>query len=147
MKQSYFIYKGDKYYSGTTIEINKYDPIFNKNNKINAIFSHITGDNKYVVKVNNNVFVYTENDFFKILISVINKIEAKNDTYEILNAKDKKHKFADELNIEGMPIAWIWYIFIIAIGTIFNGRIGIWIIASIIFFNYRNKKIRKAGIK
>jgi hypothetical protein len=147
MKQNYFIYKGDKCYSGTTIEINKYDPIFNKNNKINAIFSHITGDNKYVVKVNNNVFVYTENDFFKILISVINKIEAKNEAYEISNEKDKKHKFSDELNIEGMLIAWIWYIFIMLISIIFNGRMIIWVVASIIFFNYRNNKLRKAGIK
>ena len=66
------------------------------------------------------------------------------------NAKiqsQKSHTFSDELNIDGLLIAWIWYVFIMVVGSIFYDRIGIWIITSVIFFSYRNKKLKEAGYK
>ena len=33
---------------------------------------------------------------------------------------------------------WIWYIAIMLLATIFNARIGIWIIATIVFFTWKN---------
>ena len=37
---------------------------------------------------------------------------------------------------------WIWYIAIMLLGTIFNARIGIWIIATIVFFAWKNGFLR-----
>jgi hypothetical protein len=61
--------------------------------------------------------------------------------------ENKKHTLTEELSVEGLFIAWIWYIFIMVVAIIFNARIGIWLLASIIFFNYRNKKLKEAGFK
>mgnify|MGYP003292042507 CR=1 FL=1 len=51
------------------------------------------------------------------------------------------------VNIDGLFIAWIWYIAIMLILFIFYDRLVGWIAVSIIFFNYRNKKLREAGFK
>jgi hypothetical protein len=77
---------------------------------------------------------------------VCNNPIPKNGMYYTSNTP-KQRTLKDELNIDGLLIAWIWYIFIMVIGTIFKGNIAIWIFTSIIFFNYRNKKLREAGYK
>ncbi len=60
---------------------------------------------------------------------------------------NKKRTFKDELSIDGLLLAWIWYVLIMGVAVIFNDRIGIWALASIIFFDYRNKKLKDAGYK
>lgn len=49
----------------------------------------------------------------------------------------------EEDYIEGIASAWIWYI-LIMIGAIFlkgiGNMLGVWIIASVIFFSWRSKK-------
>lgn len=37
-----------------------------------------------------------------------------------------------------VEIGWIWYIVIMVVGTIFNDRILIWIVATAIFFAWKN---------
>jgi hypothetical protein len=50
-----------------------------------------------------------------------------------------------DCEIDGLFLGWVWYIFLMAIGTIFNGAIFIWLMISIVFFNWRAKKIKEEG--
>lgn len=40
-----------------------------------------------------------------------------------------------------VEIGWIWYIIIMIVGTIFNDRLLIWIVASVVFFLWKAGKI------
>lgn len=39
-----------------------------------------------------------------------------------------------------IEIGWIWYILIMMVGTIFNDRLLIWFVATIIFFSWKSGK-------
>ena len=53
----------------------------------------------------------------------------------------------DELRIDALCIAWVWYIFIMVIGTIFYDRLMIWGFATFVFGLYRDEKLKEAGLK
>lgn len=44
--------------------------------------------------------------------------------------------------IDGLPLAWSWYIFLMVITTVFKGQVILWIFYSIVFFRYRSKKVK-----
>ena len=46
-----------------------------------------------------------------------------------------------------MLVAWVWYIFLMCITTVFMHNIIWWVLISCVFFNYRSKKLREAGFK
>lgn len=48
-----------------------------------------------------------------------------------------------DIDISRLFLAWIWYIFIMVISIIFVDAIGIWILASVIFFKYRKKVLEE----
>ena len=35
-------------------------------------------------------------------------------------------------------IGWVWYILIMVVGTIFNARLLIWVVATAVFFSWKN---------
>ena len=35
-------------------------------------------------------------------------------------------------------VGWVWYILIMVVGTIFNARLLIWIVATAVFFSWKN---------
>lgn len=142
MKENYFIYKGKQYNSGTIIVIRWFCYISCSMINTRATFiEHDLSNDQYVVEVYGEQYFYSEERFYNILCSVVDN--------NIVNVPKvpKECKFSDELNIDGLLIAWTWYIFIMVVGIIFYDRIGIWILASAIFFNYRNKKLKEAGYK
>lgn len=142
MKEKYFIYKGKRYNSGTTIVIWWTCSYIKSVMRTSATFvEHDLSNDQYVVDIYGKKYFYSKDHFFSVLCTVVDKEET--------NAPKaaKSHTFTDELNIDGLLIAWIWYVFIMAIGVIFYDRIGIWILASVVFFNYRNKKLKEAGYK
>ena len=55
--------------------------------------------------------------------------------------------FAKELAIDGMLIAWLWYIVLMAVTLIFNGFIFYWAFISLCFFIYRQGKLKEEGYK
>lgn len=55
--------------------------------------------------------------------------------------------FKEELGIDGMFIAWVWYVFLMGVTLFFNGQIFYWAFISFIFFDYRKKKLREEGYK
>ena len=145
MRQNYFVYNGKRYNFGTIVVIKWCSNITHTVINARATFiDYNTESKEYTVEIYGNKYVYTEDKFFKVLCYVVD------DDVEInknIRREPKSHTFTDELNIDGLLIAWIWYIFIMAVGVIFYDRIGIWILTSVIFFNYRNKKLKEAGYK
>ena len=144
MKQNYFMYNGKKYDSGTDIIIKWCCPIVK--NVLNADATFIDYDTEtklYTVDIYGSRYTYSESNFFASLCCVLSK---QTRTIQV-NQYTPNYTFVNELNIDGMLIAWFWYIFIMLMAMIFYDRIGIWILASIVFFNYRNKKLKEAGYK
>ena len=145
MKQNYFIYNNKTYHAGTIIIINKFDHVLGTNKQIEATFCYyLTDKDLYVCKVQNAVFNYKPDKFYNAIISVTDKADAEytNRLCDKTNSNNETRTFANELEIDGMLIAWIWYVFIMALAIIFKDRIAIWIFTSAIFFSYRKKKIK-----
>lgn len=46
-----------------------------------------------------------------------------------------------------VEIGWVWYILIIAVGSIFKDRIGIWAMATAYFFLWKNGFFNRKGKK
>ena len=143
MKQNYFVYNGEQYNSGTVIVMKWFSYVSRRICDTNATFLYFdTKKNKYFVDIYGKTYEYTEEDFYKNFRRIYN--QNKNIKQ---NIAPKEHTFTEELSIDGLLIAWVWYIFIMLVGTIFYDRIGIWILTSVIFFNYRKNKLREAGYK
>lgn len=142
MKEKYFVYKGKKYNSGTTIIIWWTCTFARTVMRTNATFIEHDADNeRYIVEIYGKNYTYSEDHFYRVLCAVVDNNKVN------VSKTPKEHTFSDELSIDGLLIAWIWYIFIMAVGIIFYDRIAIWILASVIFFNYRKKKLKEAGYK
>lgn len=143
MKRDYFEYNGERYNSGDTFYINWYTTYSSNPNIIKAKFLYYDTETKrYHFKPE----YYSETSrptelFFTLFRSKIYMTEQnkQNESY--------KATFKDELSIDGLLIAWVWYIFIMAVGIIFYDRWLIWIFASLIFFVYRNNKLKERGYK
>lgn len=148
MRLSYFDYDGKRYTSGTIIKIK---PTRNKRYTLcdEAVFLYyIPEKNWYSIAFGpEDELILSGRDFFNILIGVT-KLENTKYTEQICNSiktENKTATFTQELQIDGMLVAWIWYIFLMILVTFFNDRILGYVGFSIIFFRYRNKKLREAG--
>ena len=118
------MYNGKKYDSGAVIVIDKYNCYDYKPYKIFATFlNYDTDTNIYSLKIGDNIETYHEKEFKQIFHGV---------QKGVYNNQNKELSFKKELEIDGLFLAWIWYVFIMAVAIIFNGRIGIWILTSII---------------
>ena len=135
----YFIYNNNKYAYGTIILLKRFDYILNDHYPYEATFCfHVVDKDQYVCKIKNMYCYYTSTEFYNKLIEVTNKTD---DEYiSFINKRFNVRK--KELSNDGMLIAWIWYVFIMAIAIIFKDMVSIWILASIIFFSYRKNKLK-----
>ncbi len=146
MKQNYFVYNDVRYDTGTIVILSRFNVYSRKVCDTKAKFLWYDAELKrYSVEIYGKEYIYKEDDFNKNFIGIYET----NKTTSIMQReiKQKTHTFSDELNIDGLLIAWIWYVFIMAVAVIFYARIWIWILASIVFFNYRCKKLKEAGYK
>ena len=139
MKQNYFEYNGVRYLSGTQIKILRFP--YNDQSVYDLAY-----------------FVYynTESDtvWYRMAFTGQNRgCPMKNFMEYFIEATGKhdpaihspQRKRLKDSQIPGIMIGWLWYIFIMAITIIFKEAIGIWIIASVVFFNWRKNKIEKEG--
>lgn len=141
MKKDYVIYKGARYNSGDKINILWYT--HGCKNAYNYTGTFVDCDeekDEYRFIVDGHTYCFNKICFYRTIIN--EPIQDKN-----IKNVPRKATMTEELNIEGMLIAWIWYIFIMCIAVIFYGRIGIWILASVVFFNYRRRKLNERGYK
>jgi hypothetical protein len=144
VKQNYFVYNGNRYYSGDKLVFRRFSKVSRCLCDVNVVFLYYdTDDCKYYIETYGESHGYTSEDFYKNIKSVYT------DRVEVVETQNKStdHTFLNELNIDSLFIAWAWYIFIMVVGTIFYDRIGIWVFASVLFFNYRNKKLKEEGYK
>lgn len=145
MRKDYFVYNGKQYNTGTIIILKRFDCVSRRLCNTKATFLYFDPDkNEYTVKIYGTEYVYTEEKFHKIFVCIY---EERKQTENMVNKTNVSHNFSDELNVDCLLIAWIWYIFIMAVGVIFYDRIGIWVFTSIMFFSYRNRKLKEAGYK
>lgn len=83
-------------------------------------------------------------DRFEILECQLSEyIEMIIEAYDICIQTKPSPKVSEDY-IEGIASAWIWYILIMIFGLFLKGpinMIGTWILASIIFFSWRHKKM------
>ena len=152
MKQCYFVHNGKSYYCGTAIIIKTQDHISGKMINTTATFMCFNTDkNCMVFKVKNCVNTCPKGYFDRIFVGIGDYVVGKEEYYHKIDISkmdaNQKHKFSDELRIDGMMLAWTWYIVIMLAAVIFYARIGIWSLSSIIFICYRNKKLKEAGFK
>ena len=146
-QKDYFVYNNCKYGAGTIVQLKMLDVYTKSFYYIEAVFRYVLDDNQYVLTANGELKVFGTDAFFNILTCVLTPVQYVNSAKQNKIPQKKKATFSEELNIDGLFIAWIWYIFIMLVGTIFFGRIIIWITASAIFFNYRKGKLKEAGYR
>lgn len=142
MKQDFVVYRGEKYISGEKIDILWYTCGYrNPRVHVGTFIDCDEEKDEYRVEVDGEIYTFNNVCFGKTLLDKSRpKVTENSNT-------PKKPTFKDEMNIDGMFIAWMWYVFIMAIGTIFKDNIAIWILTSIVFFNYRNRKLKEAGYR
>ena len=132
MRQNYCVINGKKYYTGSVFIVNHCGQQTEA-----AFICYDTDRSRYVFKVNNCVCFETHSSLQRKLISSTNKFNSKVHMPETKTKKDSE--------IDGLFLGWMWYIFLMAISTIFKDAIGLWILISVVFFGYRSKKIKEEG--
>lgn len=145
MKQSYFVYNGNKYESGTLIVINYFSYISGRCCDETAKFLYYdTEEKKYYVEIIGMQYCYTEESFRKSF----RKIRGEIVYHHVHVVKTPKNRtFSDELKIKDLKIAWVLYIFAMLISVLFYERIFAWIFVSFVFFSYRSKILKAHGYK
>lgn len=135
--RNYFEYNGKKYYTGTIFIM--------KVSKMLYEYTFVCYNVDYkalLCKSANNqqarsLVPIWESVFNKNLVSITNKIDTS-----VHHPVEKKMK---DTQIDGLFLGWMWYIFLMAVSTIFKDAIGLWILWSVVFFSWRKKKIKKEG--
>lgn len=145
MIENYFVYNGNKYYSGTIIKIKRFG-----NTKEAVFLGYNKNINQYMVRFDaDNTVFYRSDAFNKDIVEITN--QSNKSFIDWAQREDErlhpKLTASREMSIDGMMLAWIWYVLIMLVAVIFNDRIGILTFASIVFFSYRNKKLKERGFK
>lgn len=137
MDKDYFVFNNKRYYVGTIIEIKQ-----NKKSMFGfySIVKFVQHDSA------NNMYYFTSLDdiWKKYKISEEQLADCIEDISSSVTMQQTTNKTLDPRYIDGIVDAWIWYILIIFFAFFFNGienKIIAWIVASIVFFNWRNEKI------
>ena len=137
MNQDYFTYNGDKYYSGT--QFNLLNPSHNGIYGL-AYFVYYNTDSDtvwYKMAYTSQIKGCSMENFLKSFCGATGKIDPS-----IHPPIEKQLK---DSQIPKLVIGWMWYIFLMAIVTIFYGAIVWWALISIVFFNWRKGVIEKEG--
>lgn len=129
---NYFVWKGVKYYTGTVIVVN------DMGRPVEAAFvCYDKTYNHYVYKIKDWQCSVRPNQFKELLIEVTNK---RNDKVRMPAVKTLK-----DSQIDGLFLGWVWYIFLMAVSTIFKYNFLWWALISFGFFTMRADKIKKEG--
>lgn len=130
--QNYFEYEGKKYYTGTVMIVHNW-----KARQEATFICYDTEQDLYIYQIEQCKCRMHEDGFYDSIIEITDRV---NNWVHI-----PKEKMRKECHIDGLMYGWVWYIFLMVVSTIFNDRIGLWIIWSVVFFAYRKNKIEKEG--
>ena len=128
-----FVVDGKKYYTGTCFKVKELGGV------VDAVFvcTYYASRTYIVYKVPNGQRFSPPSVFCKDFVCLTNTVD---------NAVQMpKTKHMRDRDINGLPLGWLWYIFLMAISTIFKDAIGLWILISVVFFSWRAKKIQEEG--
>ena len=129
---NYFVWNGVKYYTGTVIVVK------DMGRQTEATFvCYDKTYNYYIYKIKDGRAMRRPDQFEKSLIEVTNK---RNDKVRMPAVKTLK-----DSQIEGLFLGWVWYIFLMAVSTIFKCNFLWWTLISFGFFTMRADKIKKEG--
>ena len=132
VRENYIIINKAKYYTGTVFVIN-----FNGKIQEAAFVCSVPKTNNILFKLPDKRWWINADDFRNRIIKITGKV----DTSVSMPVK----KTMKDSEVDGLFIGWLWYIFLMAISTIFKDAIGLWIFISVVFFNWRAKKIKEEG--
>lgn len=130
--QDYCIVNGRRYSTGTVFIID-----FNGKHREASFICCIPETNRYRCKIDGAMWFISEKDFQKKIVKITNKVDSS--VHMPVN-KTKK-----DTEIDGLFLGWLWYIFLMVISTIFYARVGLWIFISVVFFDWRARKIKEEG--
>jgi hypothetical protein len=128
MRLGSFVYKNKVYQSGTQILYNgpcilNGDYIFLKNTIVKFMYYQET---YAYFNDNNNVYMCPDLKFEDNIVQIVN---VEN------NASSTSNKNKEIYWTDSMVAKTIWYILIMALFTIFHGRIFLWILATVVWYN------------
>ena len=139
MKVNYFEHEGKKYYAGTEFETLEGTPKLRRS----AVFLwHDPDEDLYAYRVyftfnKSTVMISSGKLFFDNFCNVTKESDGSIGVPEYKRLKDSQ--------IPKLVIGWVWYIVIMAFLLITTVRLAGWIIASIVFFKWREKVIKEEG--
>lgn len=132
MKQNYFVVNDAKYYTGSVFITKE------SGRCVEASFLYYDTDKeRYFYKIKDCIWNVDNKNFWRTFVSVTDK---KNEDTHMPVVKTK-----NDIEIDGLFIGWVWYIFLMIIGSLFKGAIILWIVISVIFFGWRAKKVKEEG--
>ena len=145
-KQYYFMYKGRKIEPGTVLKIKPWCGVEE------IIFEWYVPDaDLYVFKYKGKNGVVGSgmhgDEFKRYFMYPTNKMDEYVVREHQMRMENNKLTFGKELAIDGMLIAWMWYIVLMAVTLIFNGFYLYWIFINVCFFIYRYGKLKEEGYK
>lgn len=132
MLQNYFNINGKIFYTGTVFIIQDVGK-----QKEASFICYDTSRSEFVYKIQNCRWHSRDKYFWKHFINVTDKIDK--------NVHMPTYKQRRDVEIDGLFLGWVWYIFLMLISVIFKDAIGFWILISVIFFSWRSKKIKEEG--
>lgn len=151
----YFDYKGTRYYTGSKFKCKNFikkDILLFPEIEITFIKYNKKSD---ICFIHSNIaacdFMFLLDVFMNNIVSVIapktrDVVVDRNKVYK--NNKEYYHWVEDgedcyKQKPDCLLIGWMWYVFIMGIAVIFNGRLFIWALATYTFVKWRKKKIKE----
>jgi hypothetical protein len=131
-RENYIVVNKTKYYTGTVFIIDFCGKVQEA-----AFVCSIPKTNRVLCKLSDKRWWINTDDFRKRIVDITNKVDP--------SVRMPVTKTMKDSEIDGLFIGWLWYIFLMAISTIFKDAIGLWIFISVVFFNWRAKKIKEEG--
>ena len=136
MPVEYFIrYKGQCYDVGTKL---RFYPHAQWVGSVIGTIEQFVGKFVFIKVEDGHVYSFSTSanngTFDKIIIEIINPV------YYVEPLVERKHGImGGQLPSEDdMFVGWVWYIVIMLVGVIFNERLSIWVVATLVFFLWKN---------
>lgn len=131
-RENFIVINGAKYCTGTVFMIN-----FNGKVQEAAFICYITKTNVVYCKLKDANWFISADDFRSRIIEITNKFDSSVHMPHVYKKP--------EMEVDGLFIGWLWYVFLMAISTIFKDVIGLWILISVAFFSWRKGKLKEEG--
>ena len=138
-RRAYFNYNGNSYYTGTKMLIKG---SYGESPTIEVTFKCVNVDtgNYVYTNMHGGDRIVSKDRFYSQLIKIIEPKDLTTLVKEYESAGVFQQVPIKDSQIDGMALGWMWYVFLMAISTIFHDRIGLWILISVVFFSWRAAK-------